>query len=75
MGIFLYRYFISLQYLKSHDVKIFKFQILEVLENEGLRNTKDVRHFETSLDAKKRPWICKMVKSVTARIKYCGCFL
>ena len=28
--------------LRSHDVKIFKFQILEILENEGFRYTKDI---------------------------------
>ena len=41
-------------HLKSHNVKIFKFQILEILENEGFRHTKDIRQLETSLDVKER---------------------
>ena len=47
----LYSHFIS------HDVKIFKFKIMEIRENEGLRYTKDIRKLETSLDAKERHWI------------------
>ena len=47
-------------HLKSHDVKILKFQILEILENEGFIYTKDIRQLETSLDAKKRHWIWKL---------------
>ena len=41
-------------YLISHDAKIFKFHILEILDKECLRYTKDCRHLETSLDAKER---------------------
>ena len=44
-------------HLKSHDVKIFKFQILEILENEGFKYTKDICQLETCLDAKERHWI------------------
>ena len=40
----------------SHNVKIFKFQIMEIVENEGFKYTKDIRQFETSLDAKERHW-------------------
>ena len=47
-------------HLKSHDVIIFKFQILEILENEDLKYTKDIRQLETSLDAKERHWIWKL---------------
>ena len=47
-------------HLKSHDVKIFKFQILEILENEGFKYTKDIRQLETILDAKERHWIWKL---------------
>ena len=47
-------------HIKSHDVKIFKFQILEILENEGFNVTKDIRQLETSLDAKERHWIWKL---------------
>ena len=47
-------------HLKSHDVKIFKFKVIEILENEGLRYTKDIRQLETSLDAKERHWIWKL---------------
>ena len=47
-------------HIKSHDVKILKFQILEILENEGLKYTKDNRQLETSLDAKERHWIWKL---------------
>ena len=47
-------------HLKSHDVNILKFQILEILENEGFRYTKDIRQLETSLDAKERHWIWKL---------------
>ena len=31
------------RHVKSHDLKIFKFQILEILENEGFKYTKDIR--------------------------------
>ena len=44
-------------HLKSQDVKIFKFQMLEILENEGFKYIKDIRQLETSLDAKERHWI------------------
>ena len=47
-------------HLKSHDVKILKFLILEILENEGFKYTKDIRQLETSLDAKKRHLIWKL---------------
>ena len=46
-------------HLKSHDVKIFKFKIFEIIENEGFKYTKDVGQLETSLDAKERHWIWK----------------
>ena len=36
--------------IKSHDVKILKFQILEILENEGFKYTNDIRQKETILD-------------------------
>ena len=36
------------------------FQILEILESEGLRYTKHIRKLETSLDAKQRHWIWKL---------------
>ena len=44
-------------HLKSHDVKILMFQILEILQNEGFRYTKDIQQLETSLDAKECHWI------------------
>ena len=44
-------------HLTSHDVKIFKFKILEILENDGFMYTKDIRQLENSLDAKERHWI------------------
>ena len=44
-------------HLSSRDVKIFKFQMFEILENEGFKYTKDIRQLETSLDAKERQWI------------------
>ena len=43
----------------SHDIKIFKFQILEILENEGFKYTNDFRQLVTSLDVKERHWIWK----------------
>ena len=46
--------------MKSHDVRIFKFQIWEILENDGFRYTKDIRQLETSLGAKERHWIWKL---------------
>ena len=46
-------------HLKSHDVKVIKFQILEIFENEGFKYTKDIRQLETSFDAKERHWIWK----------------
>ena len=46
-------------HLKFHDVKIFKFQIFEILENEAFKFTKDIHQLETSLDAKVRHWIWK----------------
>ena len=47
-------------HLELHDVKIFKFQILEILENEGFRYTKDSHQLQTCLDAKERNWIWKL---------------
>ena len=47
-------------HLKSHDVKIFKFQIFKILENEGFKYTKDIRQLETSLDTKERHRIWKL---------------
>ena len=44
-------------HLKSDDVKIFKFQVFEILQNDGFRHTKGIRQLETSLDAKERYWI------------------
>ena len=44
-------------HLTSHDVKIFKFKILEILENDCFMYTKDIRQLENSLDAKERHWI------------------
>ena len=43
--------------MKSHDIIIVKFQILQILENKGLKYTNDIRQLETSLDAKERHWI------------------
>ena len=34
-------------HLKSHDVKIFMFHVLEILENEGIKYIKDIRQLET----------------------------
>ena len=42
-----------------HDIKILKFQILEILENEVFRYTNDIRLLVTSLDVKERHWIWK----------------
>ena len=36
-------------HLRSHDAKIFKFQILEILENDCFRYINDIRQLETSL--------------------------
>ena len=47
-------------HLKSYDVKIFKFQIMEILENELFKYTKDIRQLETCLDTKERHWIWKL---------------
>ena len=44
-------------HLKSHDAKMFRLQISEILENEGFKYTKDFRQLEISLDAKERHWI------------------
>ena len=38
-------------HLKSNDVKIFMFQILEILENDCFKYTKDIRQLETSFDS------------------------
>ena len=57
MGNFLNQILHPFTVIKSHDAKIFKFQILEILENEGFRYTKDIRQLETSLDANERHWI------------------
>ena len=65
-------------HLKSHDVKIFKFQILQILENEAFKFTKDIHQLETSLDAKDMDiYILDMEigNSDTERIKCCGYFL
>ena len=43
MGIFLSHTSSLYSHLKSHDVKIFMFQILQIHENEGFRHTKDSR--------------------------------
>ena len=43
----------------SHDIKIFKFQILEILENEGFKYTNKIRQLVTRLDVKERHWIWK----------------
>ena len=48
------------RHIKSHDVKIFKFQILEFLEDEGLIYTKDIRQLKTCPAAKERHWIWKL---------------
>ena len=47
-------------HLISHDVEIFKFKILEILENVSFKYIKDIRQLETSLDAKERHWIWKL---------------
>ena len=44
-------------HLKSHDVKMFMFQMLEIPKNEGFRYNKDSRYLESSLDSKVRHWI------------------
>ena len=60
-GDFSKSYTLSLySHLGSHDVKIFNFQILEILQNEGFMYTKDIRQLETSHDAKERHWIWKL---------------
>ena len=41
----------------SHGIYIFKFQILQNLEDEGLGYTKDIHQLETSHGAKERHWI------------------
>ena len=43
--------------MKSHDINIIKFQILQILENEGLKYTNDIHQLETSLCANERHWI------------------
>ena len=48
------------RHLISYDVKIFKFHVLEIVENEGSKYTEDIRQLETSLDAKERHWIWKL---------------
>ena len=60
MGIFLNQILQLFSYLKSHDAKIFKFQVFEILQNEGFKYTKDIRQLETSLDVKERHWIWKL---------------
>ena len=60
-------------YLRSHDVKIFKFQIFEFHESEVIRYAKDIRQLEPSLDAKERHCIWKL-ETDTAMIKCCGYF-
>ena len=54
----IYIYIYVLIYI--HDVKIFMFEILEILENEGFKYTKDIWQLETSLDAKEHHWIWKL---------------
>ena len=44
-------------HLKSHDVKLLKFQICEILEYENYKYTNDISHLEINLDAKERHWI------------------
>ena len=61
-------------HIKSNDVKIFKFQILEILENEGFKYTKDIRQLETSLDAKERHWIWKLETLVPQGINVADAF-
>ena len=39
-------------HLKSHDVKILKFQILEIHENEGYKYTKDIHQLKLVLTLK-----------------------
>ena len=46
-------------HLRSHDVEIFKFQVFEILENEDLKYTKDIRQLETSPDVEEHHWIWK----------------
>ena len=61
MGIFLNLNTSSLySHLKSHDVNIFKFQRLEIHENEGFKYTKDIRQLVSSFVAKERHWIWKL---------------
>ena len=40
-------------HLKSHDVKIFKFQILEILENEGFKLPKTFDNYKLVLTLKR----------------------
>ena len=47
-------------HLISHDVKIFNFQILEILENETIKYTNDIRQLKTNFDANERHWIRKL---------------
>ena len=47
-------------HLKCPDVIIFKFQILEIRENEGLKYNKDCRQLQATLDAKEHHWIKKL---------------
>ena len=58
-------------HVKSHDVKILKFQILEILENQDFKHTKDIRQLEISLDAKERHWIRKL-ETLTLQIHFIG---
>ena len=51
-------------HLKSHHVNIYKFQILLILENEGLKYTKGSHQLETSLDTKERHWMWKLATLV-----------
>ena len=59
---------------KSHDAKIFMFQILEIYENEGPIYTNDIRQIETSLDAKERHWIWKLVTLTPQGLIVAGTF-
>ena len=59
LGIFLNKILQLYTNLISHDVGITRFQIFEILKNEGFEYTKDIHQLETSLDAKEHHWICK----------------
>ena len=60
-------------HLKSH-VEIFKFQILEILENEGFKYTKDSRKLEASLDATGHHWTWKLQNLVPLELSAADIF-